>query len=433
MKLRSAFLLVLLATAFAQTRKLSPRDLPPSAFKLISVKVTGNQRYSPEDITETTGLKLGQTVGDPDFKAAAQHLGDTGAFADVAYSFEYSSEGMRLTFQVTEAANLVPARFDNIVWFADQELVSKLHDRVPLFHGELPISGNLPDQVSDAIQAMLDERNLQARVDYLRSGKADGPIDSIVYSVKGTDIRIRNIDFSGTAAEDADLLRAAAKPMEGSDYLRSILRVQEDKNFLPIYRSRGYLKASFGDAQPKVVEETPKQTTVDVTFSVTPGVQYKVSGVELSGQTVFPADRLKSLLHLPAGQPANAVRLEEDIQAIRQLYGTKGYMAAALHPTPQMDDSQATVNYAIEVHEGDIYKMGDLTIRGLDRQTTERLQEAWQLRGGDPYDSSYPKRFLEETGREIEGMGEWRVSTREALDDKDKVVDVTIRYDPKPR
>ncbi|HKS74733.1 MAG TPA: hypothetical protein VJQ82_16130, partial [Terriglobales bacterium] len=118
---------------------------------------------------------------------------------------------------------------------------------------------------------------------------------------------------------------------------------------------------------------------------------------------------------------------------IRQLYGTKGYMAASLHPAPQMDDQQATVKYAIAVHEGDVYKMGDLNIEGLDKQTTARVQEAWRLRGGDPYDSSYPKRFLEETAREIEGMGAWRISTREALDDKDKVVDVTLRYDPKPR
>ena len=72
MTFRHLFLLLVLASlAPAQTRKLSPRDLPPSAFKLIAVKVTGNQRYTPEEITEIAGLKLGQTVGDADFKAAS--------------------------------------------------------------------------------------------------------------------------------------------------------------------------------------------------------------------------------------------------------------------------------------------------------------------------------------------------------------------------
>jgi outer membrane protein assembly factor BamA len=433
-KHRSLFLLLILASlAAAQTRKLSPKDLPPSAFKLISVKVSGNQRYTPQEITEIAGLKLGQTVSDADFKAATQHLGDTGAFSDVAYSYQFASDGTKLTFQVTEADKLVPARFDNIVWFTDQELIAKLHERVPLFHGELPVAGNLPDQVSDALQALLDERNLQARVDYLRAAKADGPIDAIVYSVKSTDIRIRNIDFAGAAPEELQLLQAAAKPMQGSDYLRSILRVQEDKNLLPVYLARGYLKASFGDAQPKVVEESPKQTLVDVIFPASPGLQYKVSEVKLSGQNAFPAARLQSMLHLPIGQPANAVQLNDDLGAIRKLYGTKGYMAASLHPVPQMDDQQSTVRYQIEIKEGSVYKMGELNIEGLDKQTTARLQEAWQLRGGDPYDSSYPPRFLEETSREIEGMGGWRISIREALDDKDEVVDVTIRYDPKPR
>ena len=435
MTLRSVSLLLVLASfASAQTRKLSPKDLPPSAFKLVSLKVTGNQRYTPDEITEISGLKLGQTVGDAEFKAAVQHLGDSGVFTDVAYSYQYAPDGTRLTFQVTEADKLVPARFDNIVWYSDEDLLAKLRERVPLFRGELPVAGNLPDKVSDALQALMDERGVKGRIDYLRSSaKEDGPISSFLYTIKGTDMRIRNVDFSGATAAELPLLQAAAKPIQGADYARSRLRVQEDKNLRPIYLARGYLKARFADAQAKVVDDTSNPTQVDVTFPVTPGVQYKTTEVQLAGATAFPASQLQPMIHLPAGQPANAVQLLDDLDAIKKLYGTKGYMTASFDPMPEMDEAQATVKYVIDVNEGSVYKMGDLTIEGLDRQTTSRLVEAWQLRGGEPYDAGYPKRFFLETAREISGMGGWNITTNESLDEKNKVVDVTIRYDPKPR
>jgi outer membrane protein assembly factor BamA len=427
------FLLFVSLAAPAQTRKVSPKDLPPSAFKLIAVTVTGNHRYSSQEITELAGLKLGQTVNDGDFKAATQHLGDSGAFTDVGYSFKYESAGTRLTLQVTETDKLVPARFDNIVWFPDEELIHKLDERVPLFHGRLPLAGNLPDQVSEALQALMVERNVQGRIEYLRSGSENGPLDSIVYSISGLNIHIRDIEFAGAAPAEVAALQAAAKSMIGAEYHRITLRVQQDKNLLPVYLGRGYLKASFGDSQAKVIEETPKDTQVDVTFPVTPGLQYKLADIQISGAKVFPAERLRGMIRLQTSQPANALQLDEDLQAFKKLYGSKGYMAAAIHPVPEMDDAQATVKYQIDIAEGDVYKMGDLTIEGLDSRTTSRLQEDWKLRGGDPYDGNYLHQFLNDTAEELSGMGQWNITTHESLDEKDKMVDVTVRYDPKAR
>ncbi len=136
-------------------RKLTPKDLPPSAFKLISIKTTGTKRYKSEEIIAATGLQIGQTVSEDDFKKAARLLGETGAFGDVLYSFQYSAEGTKLDLQVQDAERFVPARFDNLVWFSDQELLDQLHAQVPLFQGQLPVAGDLADQVSNALQALL--------------------------------------------------------------------------------------------------------------------------------------------------------------------------------------------------------------------------------------------------------------------------------------
>ena len=423
-----------LSSALAQTpRKLSPKDLPPSAFKLISVKTTGTKRYKSEEIIAASGLQIGQTVSEDDFKKAARLLGETGAFGDVLYSFQYSDDGTKLELQVQDAERFVPVRFDNVVWFPDQELLDQLHAQVPLFQGELPVAGDLADQVSNALQGLLIAHNLHGQADYIRAAHEDGPIEAFVFTVTGPQIHIRKITFAGAGASELPVLEDAAKKLQDADFSRSRLRTQEDKNFLPLYRQRGYLKATFGDAQAKVIQDSPQETIVDVTFPVDPGRQYKLTAVDLTGNKVVPSDALRTLIHTPLNQPANAVQLDSDIEAMKKLYGTRSYMAARIQPDPEIDDANSTVKYVLKIEEGDVYSMGDLEIRGLDSRATARLQDDWKLRGGDPYDSSYPKKFLEQADKELSLLEDWKASVRESLNPDDKTVDVTLRFDPKPR
>jgi outer membrane protein assembly factor BamA len=426
------FLAILLAPAISTSqnppaRKSSARDLPSTAFKLISVQVKGANRYKESQIVAASGLAIGQTVSEDDLKRAVQRLGESGVFNETAYSFQYSAPGTKVELQVTENQQLVPVRFENLVWFSDQELLDKLQARVPLFQGELPLSGNLIDEVAQSLQGLLDERNIPAKVDYLRTARQGGALEAIAFSVTGPTIVIRNTEFPGAAPAELPLLQAAAKKLADQDYLRSMLRVQEDKNFLPVYLARGYLKASFGDAQAKVMQDSAQETTVDASFAVDPGRQYKVAEVHWVGNSVFPADKLQSFIHLQAGQPANAVQLVDDLEGAKKLYGTRGHLAAALQPVPEFNEEASTVSYQIQVREGDVYHMGELEIRGLDTRATARLGDQWKLHEGDVFDDTYPKTFAENALKDPSLNG-WVATAHLGMND-DKTVDVTLRFE----
>jgi outer membrane protein assembly factor BamA len=426
-------LAILLVPAFATSQnppahKSSSKGLPGSAFKLIAVQVKGANRYKQAQIVAASGLGIGQTVSEDDFKRAVQKLGDTGVFTEVAYTFQYSAQGTKLELQISENGQTVPARFDNLVWFSDQELLDKLQARIPLFQGQLPLSGNLIDQVSEALQSFLDERNLQGKIDYLRTARQGGPIEAIAFSVSGLKIAIRSTEFPGASPAELLLLQAVAKKQVDQDYLRSILRVQEDMNFLPVYLARGYLKASFGDAQAKVAQDTPQETFVEVAYPVEPGRQYSVAEMHWVGNSIFPAEKLQPFLHLQTGQPANAVQLTDDLDAARKIYGTRGYLAAGIHPDPEFNDEASTVSYQLRVHEGDLYHMGDLEIRGLDNRTTARLTDQWKLHAGDTFDDTYPKSFINIVFKDPSLAG-WTVSERQSLNEADKTVDVSLRFE----
>src|SRR5229473_2566930 len=85
--------------AMASAQAGAGGQIPASARTLIAVKVTGTRRFAQADVVAASGLRIGTTAGEDDFKRAARHLGDTGVFSDIAYSFSYSSAGTRLELQ----------------------------------------------------------------------------------------------------------------------------------------------------------------------------------------------------------------------------------------------------------------------------------------------------------------------------------------------
>jgi outer membrane protein assembly factor BamA len=198
--------------------------------------------------------------------------------------------------------------------------------------------------------------------------------------------------------------------------------------FMPVCLRRGYLKASFADSQARVVTQSAGDVEVDAILSLTPGKVYSTSSVDWKGNTVFPAGDLQRQIQLPAGQPVDAVHLISDLEKVAKLYHTKGYMTARITPKPLLDEDHSTVHYDLNVVEGDQFKMGEFEIMGLDSQAKARLQAAWKLSEGQPYDSEYYKKFLEETSHFVPASVSWDIKVHEAVNEKDKTVDVTIRF-----
>jgi outer membrane protein assembly factor BamA len=408
--------------------------------KLVLVKATGSIRFASDDIAAASGLRMGFVAVDEDFKRAARRLAETGAFTDVGYTFSYSSAGTQLEFQVTDATKFLPAHFEDFVWFSEEELQKRLHQRLPLFNGELPLSGRLPDLVSDVLQAMLVENNVPGVVQYLRPSNQGGPTNAMIYSVSGILIRVHNIDFSGASADELPLLEAAAKKLPDHEYTRSALAAFAQNQLLTVYHARGYLKAAFGQPMPKVVKlapgdpalearpDNPNEVFVDVTFPVTPGAQYKISAMEWSGNHEFTTEKLQSLLRARPGQVANTVQLAEDMKAIQKLYGSHGYIIAALKTDAAFDDTAGTVALQMEVKEEAVYHMGELQFRGLDNSLAAKLRALWKLRPGEVYDITYLDQFLAQASKLLPTNFDWEPVSHMTANVRDKSVDVDIQY-----
>jgi outer membrane protein insertion porin family len=414
-------------------------QLPASARQLIAIKVTGSKRYSEQAIAAATGLQMGAAVDDDDFKRASRRLGDMGVFTDITYSYSYSSAGTKLELHVTDGEKFVPALFEDFVWFSDAELRQRIQQHTPLFDGELPLNGRLVDEVSDVLQAMLVEKSIPGHVEYLRVGKPDGPVEAISYHVNDVLIRVRNIEFTGADPANLPALEAAGRRLPDREYSRTRLNLLVQHQLLAVYYERGYLKAQFGEPQPKVVKEPTaetedgprNQTVVDVTFAVTPGQQYKLKGLEWSGNHVFPIETLQKMVRADLGQPANTVRLTDNLRDVQKLYGSRGYVVCAIKTQAAFDDAAGTVAFRIDIAEGDAYHMGELEFRGLDNSLTAKLRNAWKIRFGEVYDSTYLGEYIPAAQKLLPANLDWEVEPHVTANVRDKTVDVDLIYSVK--
>ena len=227
----SSVLSPVLPSAAAQKQSASRKAASASPNQLIAVKVTGTERYTDKEILAASGLKMGQNAADGDFNEAVKRLGDSGLFTNVAYTYSASSAGTKLEIQVgdVEASKLVPAHFENFIWFTDEELNSALQKSVPLFKGLLPVIGNLPGRVAEALQVLFNEKQLPGRIDFTREAAEkhdalqalssdEGEITAISYRVEEVSIRIRSVEFPGASPEQAAILESAAHRLTGAEY-----------------------------------------------------------------------------------------------------------------------------------------------------------------------------------------------------------------------
>jgi outer membrane protein assembly factor BamA len=391
-------------------------------FNLVRVVVTGSQRYREEDLVRATGLTVNTQVTSDDLQNAANHLGNSGAFATVQFLFKpaVGARGVEADFQVTDAEKYLPAVFENFVWFSDQDLQDALHQAVPLFKGNIPNSGTMSDDVSAALRKFLAAKGLPSEISYIMSATFGGLPTAYKFKVADANLKISDVMLIGAARMTTEQLAKAVASLKGTDYLRSDVAIVLEKNLTPIYQQRGYLKFAITEIKPKVDEKS--QVTVEATLSE--GEQYRLAGLSWSGNTLISSDDLTKHITLKTGNPVDALQLDRDLAQVRKLYGKFGREAVSIKPLPAFVND--TVSYAFQVTEGDLYRMGKLEIEGVEPEQAHKLEQIWKLAEGQPYDATYVHQFIADTVVKVPGH-KWDWKMFEQIDDPQKTVNVRLQ------
>jgi len=373
----------------------APQNARPGTARLDSVLVAGSMRFTSEQIVTAIGLQPGATVGREELQGAADKLAALGLFSNIQYRFSTVADGVKVTYQVSDVPAL-PVTFDNFPWFSDEELSAGLKSSGILFDGGAPTKGTILDAMSDALEKLLDARNVHARVSHEVIAHPFNNQSVQEFRVENTDLTIQKIDFSDPLAQNDRVVQERLPDLIGKPYSRSRMELFEFEQVRPVYLAHAYLRVQFGQpvAHFAANPANPLSGELIVAVPINVGVPYLWAGLEWKGNDSVPAQDLNKFSALLPGDPADGNKIQSIWETARAAYAQLGFLDASVDPVPQFDDQTKRVRYVVQVTEGPQYRMGKLVLTGLSIEGERRLKKAWSVPPGAVFDKSVYDDFV---------------------------------------
>ena len=407
--------------------------------RLIKIEVVGSKRITQEQVIATSQLQIGQTVDPSVLDAAADRLMQSGLFKTLSYRVRTADDEAIVIFTVEEAAKNLPVVFENIVWFADDEIAHAIRQDVPFFDGTAPQGGTTTNKIAAALQRLLDGKQIPARVEFLPyADTATGKVE-LVFTVKGVKIPVCSLHFpNAEAIPETDLIKASQQLIQ-SDYSKKDAAAFAKYTLFPLYRRLGRLRATFQDPSAKLEPETCTGG-VGVTIPVDEGLAYSWDKAEWTGNQALTGDELSAALAMKTGELADGFKIDKGLKDVDKAFGRRGYIAVRIRPSIEFDDASAHVSYRFSVTEGARYFMGKLIITGLPPEDEERLRAKWTLGSNALFDASYIDDFGQKGLREFmtglaqrsPGSRRPKVEVKTKPDAQKQTVDVIITFNQAP-
>jgi len=377
------------ALSAAPSQQPSARTMP---HPIEAVHVTGNKRYSVEQVTKISGLAPGKSASVADLDATITHMAATGLFAKVGYKYGSGATGNRLvvTFEIEEPEWKVPVLFDNFVWFSDTQLQAALAEDVPTFDGTLPLTDGAPALVVQSLQRFMKSKDIDRPVEFLTYSHAKTKVLKYLFKVADPGIRVCALRLDGVSSDWEKRFAPAVAAQIGRDYSRVSLEGLTIGEIEGTYRTRGRLDATVAAATVRLNDGCDG---VSVTIPVTEGDDYTWEGTTWSGNTVVAAADLDRLLGAKAGALAETAVLDPGLAVVRGAYGKLGHVQAQLTVSARGDKTTRRAQLEVQVAEGPQFRMGTLQLVGLTDADAAHLAKRWKLKPGQVFDASYLREF----------------------------------------
>jgi outer membrane protein assembly factor BamA len=365
----------------ALSRPAAAQTYSPKSIRFVSTD--SSQHLDPTELLRTSGLQQGVPLTKEEIAAALQKLADSGAFADLSYTVNDTALTIKLTPAATQSQAL-PVRFVNFVWWQHDELLKILEQRIPLFHGTLPLQGNQTGEVEDALVALLRDKGIpDARVTALPSSDTPSdPMNAVALSISSPEILVGKVQFDNTVPEVAEKITNLTNALVDRPFdLREITTTIHDAT-QTIFADAGYLDAT----NDSLVLAPPRKDlagyAVDIQVPVHPGPLYRVGSIAIHAEPPLSDSDLRAVLPFKSGDPASAAAVRTAVSELAHVYGDHAFLQARASANLDKIASNHTVNCTFTFSPGAQYRLASIDASALPTELQQEFSSLWRVAPG---------------------------------------------------
>lgn len=393
-----------------------------------TIHFVGAPAYSDAELSHAAGVEPGHGYTSDELNQHAQQLIATGIFDKVGYKFD----GTKLEYTVDPSPDSYPILIGNLPVETGAALDEKIHDRVPLFHGKVPLEGSLLEEVRKAFEDVLADDGIRAKVMATAYGKDTlHPATAIRFSIESPAVRIGPVRFDGVSygfkEQVAQVVSNLTAPYDAEKSTSDLERWVR-----AVYASHGFAAAEIHASTYGRPVMADGIVHVPYMVTVKEGHAYKPGKVELSPKLPLDRAEIDSLVGAQGSFSLDSTHVEDLAAQIEIRLKAHGYLDCRVAPRAEIDEDAGVVNYTVEGDAGPIYHLGQVKFDGASDELRGLLQKSWRMLPGDPYNEGYLNSFMVQAQRDPDlrpALAGLRASYDVKPDPASHDVDLTIKLE----
>jgi outer membrane protein insertion porin family len=388
------------------------------------IEISGNQRVEDEAIRVRLGLQQGQPFDEKQADEDVRALYRMGFFSSVEVDLSERNGLAVLTYRVDERPFVREVKIDG----------TKKIDREEI-EGTLRVRPNTILDPQKARRGIEEAKKLYEKKGYLDAEityetEAVGENEVVVHFTveENKPVRIHDLDFEGNRAfSDRQLKKVMATKekwflsfLTGAGNLdREVLNTDVER-LTAYYYDHGYIDVRIDEPE---IERDEKGLVVR--FKIDEGEVYSFGPIEITGELLPGLERLPEILQSHQGETFRPSKMREDINAITEAYGDRGYAFVNVSPDTDIDPNANEVAVSFRVVKGPEVYIDRIEISGNTKTRDKVVRRELELQEQRRFSGSRLRRSQARL-RRLGFFEDVNITTRKAdRDDRlDLVVDV---------